>query len=188
MILSIAGMIVAAFGFLPPVVRAILQGVIDLVAVLNALRTIWRPAIYRYAPCRRKAGAMNQNLQSLNQYFRDKDSPNLGKALSQLSGFEIADLMVNKSDADQVFAFQVLAPELAAETFDYLPSRIQKKTLKHPDLLPKLPICSRQPPDVDSPARGTRQEISWMNMCICYLSMNAACPGDMLVPKIALVA
>lgn len=38
MALSMGGMIVAALGFLPPVSGAILQEVIDLVAVLNALR------------------------------------------------------------------------------------------------------------------------------------------------------
>ncbi|WP_422926300.1 heavy metal translocating P-type ATPase [Singulisphaera sp. PoT] len=38
MIFSLAGMILAAFGFLPPVLGAISQEVIDVVAVLNALR------------------------------------------------------------------------------------------------------------------------------------------------------
>lgn len=42
--LSILGMAVAAFGFLPPVAGAITQEVIDVLAILNALRTIWRPA------------------------------------------------------------------------------------------------------------------------------------------------
>jgi hypothetical protein len=36
--LSMAGMIVAAFGFLPPVAGAIAQEVIDVAVVLNALR------------------------------------------------------------------------------------------------------------------------------------------------------
>ena len=38
MALSVAGMLVAAAGMLPPVSGAVLQEVIDLVAVLNALR------------------------------------------------------------------------------------------------------------------------------------------------------
>jgi heavy metal translocating P-type ATPase len=41
MILSIGGMILAAFGFLPPVAGAIGQEVIDVFAVLNALRAAW---------------------------------------------------------------------------------------------------------------------------------------------------
>jgi cation transport ATPase len=36
--LSIAAMVVAAFGYLPPVAGALFQEVIDIIAVLNALR------------------------------------------------------------------------------------------------------------------------------------------------------
>lgn len=43
MLLSIAGMLVAAAGYLPPVAGAIFQEVIDVVAVLNALRMVVRP-------------------------------------------------------------------------------------------------------------------------------------------------
>jgi heavy metal translocating P-type ATPase len=41
--LSLAGMIIAAFGYLPPVAGAIAQEVIDVIVILNALRTAWRP-------------------------------------------------------------------------------------------------------------------------------------------------
>jgi len=41
MILSVAGMLVAACGYLPPVAGAISQEVIDVLAVLNALRAAW---------------------------------------------------------------------------------------------------------------------------------------------------
>lgn len=43
--LSIIGMVIAAFGFLPPVAGAISQEVIDVIAIMNSLRTIWKPAI-----------------------------------------------------------------------------------------------------------------------------------------------
>ncbi len=43
MVLSIIGMIIAAFGFLPPVAGAISQEIIDVAAILNSLRTIRRP-------------------------------------------------------------------------------------------------------------------------------------------------
>jgi cation transport ATPase len=43
MALSVAGMIVAAAGHLPPVAGAIAQEVIDVVVVLNALRAAWPP-------------------------------------------------------------------------------------------------------------------------------------------------
>ena len=44
MLLSIVGMLIAAFGYLPPVAGAISQEVIDVIVILNALRTIWRPS------------------------------------------------------------------------------------------------------------------------------------------------
>lgn len=39
--LSLIGMILAAFGYIPPVWGAIIQQVIDFLAILNALRVIW---------------------------------------------------------------------------------------------------------------------------------------------------
>ncbi len=45
MSLSIIGMIIAAFGYLPPVIGAISQEIIDVAVILNALRTIWKPSI-----------------------------------------------------------------------------------------------------------------------------------------------
>lgn len=50
MALSIIGMMIAAFGFLPPVAGAISQEVIDVVAIMNSLRTIWKPAIMSDMP------------------------------------------------------------------------------------------------------------------------------------------
>lgn len=44
MLLSIIGMIIAALGLLPPVAGAISQEIIDIIAIINALRTIWKPA------------------------------------------------------------------------------------------------------------------------------------------------
>lgn len=43
MALSVGGMLLAAFGYLPPVAGAISQEVIDVAAVLNALRAAWSP-------------------------------------------------------------------------------------------------------------------------------------------------
>lgn len=43
MALSIVGMLIAAAGYLPPVLGAICQEVIDVAAVLNALRMAWPP-------------------------------------------------------------------------------------------------------------------------------------------------
>jgi heavy metal translocating P-type ATPase len=43
MALSVVGMLLAAFGYLPPVMGALAQEAIDVVAVLNALRTVAAP-------------------------------------------------------------------------------------------------------------------------------------------------
>lgn len=50
MVLSIIGMIIAAFGFLPPVAGAISQEFIDVIAIMNSLRTIWKPNIMSDMP------------------------------------------------------------------------------------------------------------------------------------------
>lgn len=47
MLLSIAGMFIAAAGYLPPVTGAVLQEGIDVIAVLNALRAAWPPKSLR---------------------------------------------------------------------------------------------------------------------------------------------
>lgn len=58
-----------------------------------------------------------------------KDPKGLKSALSKLSGFEIADMLVNKPEEDQILVFSVLDPKLAAATFDYLPLNDQKRIL-----------------------------------------------------------
>ena len=45
MALSIGGMFLAAAGYLPPIAGAIAQEVIDVAAILNALRAAWPPAV-----------------------------------------------------------------------------------------------------------------------------------------------
>lgn len=50
MALSMIGMMIAAFGFLPPVAGAISQEVIDVIAIMNSLRTIRKPAIMSDMP------------------------------------------------------------------------------------------------------------------------------------------
>lgn len=50
MMLSILGMIAASFGFLPPVAGAITQEIIDVAAIMNSLRTIWKPAVMSDMP------------------------------------------------------------------------------------------------------------------------------------------
>lgn len=50
MTLSLLGMGIAAMGFLTPVAGAITQEVIDVLAILNSLRTIWKPSVLSDMP------------------------------------------------------------------------------------------------------------------------------------------
>lgn len=43
MVVSLVGMLVAALGYLPPVAGAVIQELIDVVAVMNSLRAAWPP-------------------------------------------------------------------------------------------------------------------------------------------------
>lgn len=45
MFLSLIGMFFAALGYIPPVTGAVIQEIIDVIAILNALRLIWGPGI-----------------------------------------------------------------------------------------------------------------------------------------------
>jgi heavy metal translocating P-type ATPase len=54
MIVSIVGMFFAALGFLPPVAGAIIQEIIDVIAVMNSLRTIRKPAQLSDMPSNKK--------------------------------------------------------------------------------------------------------------------------------------
>lgn len=76
---------------------------------------------------------------SINQLIREGQSEQLKAQLKKLTGFEIADLIEDKNEQDQLFVFSLLSPKLAAETFDYLPFRIQKKILH---ALPSSQIAS----------------------------------------------
>lgn len=49
-LLSLVGMGIAAFGYLTPVAGAIAQEVIDVLAILNSLRTIWKPTFLSDMP------------------------------------------------------------------------------------------------------------------------------------------
>lgn len=54
MTLSIIGMIIAAFGFLPPVAGAVSQEVIDVLAIMNSLRTIRQPKVISDMPAKKR--------------------------------------------------------------------------------------------------------------------------------------
>lgn len=66
---------------------------------------------------------------SLSELIQDGDVQNLSKILSNLSAFEIADMLANKAEEDFFPIFSSLPPKLAAETYKYLSRKMQKKIL-----------------------------------------------------------
>lgn len=64
------------------------------------------------------------------ELIQEQDFKRLASQLVHFSGFEIANLIVHKSIDEQVFVFRSLKPKLAADTFDYLPQKNQKKLLE----------------------------------------------------------
>jgi heavy metal translocating P-type ATPase len=62
MVLSVAGMLLAAAGYLPPVAGAVAQEVIDMVAVLNALRVALPPRSLTDYPCESEELAARRDL------------------------------------------------------------------------------------------------------------------------------
>lgn len=66
---------------------------------------------------------------SINSLLKEGDLEQLSQALNALSPFEIADIMVNKSDEDQAIIFDTLSHPLNVQTFDYLPVKTQQNLL-----------------------------------------------------------
>lgn len=67
---------------------------------------------------------------SLTQLINEEDTEQLAELLSDLSGYEIAHLISQKTIESQVVVFRALPPKLAASTFDYLTLRNQKHLLQ----------------------------------------------------------
>jgi magnesium transporter len=73
---------------------------------------------------------MKQIPSSINRLIQTEDIQGLSKSLSGLPGFEIANIIADKSVADQTLVLTALPSKLAVETFDYLSTRSQKKLLR----------------------------------------------------------
>lgn len=66
---------------------------------------------------------------SINSLIKEGDIEALTEALNALSPFELADLIINKSEEDQSLIFSALSPSLALQTFDFLPVHVQRNLL-----------------------------------------------------------
>lgn len=73
---------------------------------------------------------MNEFQPSLDALIEERDSESLKNVVNTLSAFELADLIVNKSEEDQSFIFNLLSLPLALQTFDFLPVHVQRNLLK----------------------------------------------------------
>jgi magnesium transporter len=73
---------------------------------------------------------MKISVFSIDDLIKKGDIEALKEALNSLSPFEIADLIAHKSEKDGSIIFGALPSELAAETFEYLPTRIQRSLLQ----------------------------------------------------------
>lgn len=66
---------------------------------------------------------------SLDHLIREGDMEELKETLNRLSPFEIADFLVNTPADERETLFEVLSPERAQHTFDFLPVKVQKQLL-----------------------------------------------------------
>jgi len=84
---------------------------------------------------------------SINKILKEGDIETLKELLISLSPFELAELIVDKSEDNQSRIFGALPLPLAHETFDFLPIPIQKRLLQ---TMPKMQIAellTTLPPD-----------------------------------------
>lgn len=72
---------------------------------------------------------LNYRQNNIDELLKNKDLSKLESVLNTFSGFEIADIINDKSSEEQLLAFSLLSPKLAAETIDYLTPRVQKEIL-----------------------------------------------------------
>lgn len=67
---------------------------------------------------------------SLRDLIKVGDIEGLAKALSDLSPFELSELISHKKEKDQYTIFSALPPSIALETFEFLPPQIQSRLLQ----------------------------------------------------------
>lgn len=84
---------------------------------------------------------------SINSLIKDGDVEALREVLNSLSPFELADIIVNKSEADQFLLFGLLTPSIAFQTFDFLPIYLQRKLLSEAPLKQASALLNSLSPD-----------------------------------------
>lgn len=87
------------------------------------------------------------NAKSVPELIRERRKEPLRLALSKLSSFEIADIISNRAEMDQIWVVTILPPKIAAETFDYLGVQEQKNILKELPSNQAASILTEMSPD-----------------------------------------
>lgn len=66
---------------------------------------------------------------SIIEFIKTSQPNQLAEVLDNLSGFDVSNLMANKTEEEQLLIFRSLNPAVAVETFDYLSHRTQQELL-----------------------------------------------------------
>lgn len=90
---------------------------------------------------------MKNTFPSIGSLIKEGDIEELTEALNNLHPFEIADLIIHKSEKEQSLIFGVLFPSVAKETFDYLPGYVQKNLLRAMPSMQAAALLEFLPPD-----------------------------------------
>ncbi len=83
----------------------------------------------------------------IDHLLEEGNEKGLTEALSDLSPFEIADVMTQKTDYEQSLIFNALPPTLKQHTFDYIPVWIQKNILRSMPATEAAALLSSLTPD-----------------------------------------
>lgn len=84
---------------------------------------------------------------SIKSLINEGDIEALTEALNALSPFELADLIVSKSEEDQVVLFRALSSSTALKTFEYFPTYIQSRLLQKIPTMQAAALLSSLSPD-----------------------------------------
>jgi len=87
------------------------------------------------------------HFSSINRLIKDKNIEGITEYLNALSPFELANLIVKKSNKDQTFLFSTLSPSLASQTFDFFPLHVQRSLLHEMPTMQAAALLKSLSPD-----------------------------------------
>jgi len=84
---------------------------------------------------------------SIKTLIKEGDIGALTEALNALPPFELADLIATKSEEDQSVLFRALSASIALQTFDFLPTHIQRRLLHEMPTMQAAALLKALSPD-----------------------------------------